>query len=57
MEEFALGEKFASSEELNTKIKSYANSRSIQLCHSDSRTLEAAKKSGESKERIGVLPH
>lgn len=41
---FAVGEKFASYDELKTKIKAYENSRSVQLCHSDSRTLEAAKK-------------
>ena len=40
----AVGEKFESYDELKTKIKTYENSRSIQLCHSDSRTLEAAKK-------------
>ena len=57
VEDFAVGEKFASYEELKTKIKAYENSRSIRLCHCDSRTLEAAKKSGaESKEGFGVLP-
>ena len=41
---FAVGEKFASYDELKTKITAYENSRSVQLSHSDSRTLEAAKK-------------
>ena len=41
---FVVGEKFASYEDLKAKITAYEKSRSIQLCHSDSRTLEAAKK-------------
>ena len=40
---FAVGEKFAY-DELKTKVNAYEISRSVQLCHSDSRTLEAAKK-------------
>ena len=32
---FAVGEKFASYDELKTKIKAYENSRSVQLCYSE----------------------
>ena len=41
---FAIGERFSSYEELKAKITAYENARSTQLCHSDSRTLEAARK-------------
>ena len=41
---FAVGDKFYTYDELKKKIDAYERFRSVQLCHSDSRTLEAAKK-------------
>ena len=41
---FSLGEKFESFEAVRGKISRYKESHSVQLCRSDSRTLEAAGK-------------
>ncbi len=41
---FEIGESFHSYSDLEAKVKSYEKSRSIQLTHRDSRTLEAASK-------------
>ena len=41
---FEIGESFSSYSDLDAKVKSYEKSRSIQLTHRDSRTLEAASK-------------
>lgn len=39
-----IGKKFSSYKELDDQIKAYEIARSIQLCHRDSRTIEAARK-------------
>ena len=41
---FAIGEKFSSYSALKEKISAYEESTNIQLNHSDSKTLEAARK-------------
>ena len=41
---FEIGECFSSYSDLESKVKSYEKSRSVQLTHRDSRTLEAARK-------------
>lgn len=41
---FVVGECFSSYKQLDDKVKAYEKSRSVQLGHRDSRTLEAAKK-------------
>lgn len=46
---FDVGEKFLSYEALKDKVSAYECSRNVQLCHSDSRTLEAAKKRAPRK--------
>ncbi len=40
---FVIGEKFSSYDNLKDKISSYESTKCVQLYHSDSRTLEAAK--------------
>jgi hypothetical protein len=46
---FAVGEKFSSYDTLKDKISGYESSRSVQRYHSDSRTLEAARKRAPRK--------
>ena len=41
---FHVGESFSSYTALESKIKSYEKSRSVQLTHRDSRTLDGARK-------------
>ena len=41
---FTVGDKFSSYDELREKISQYEQSRSVQLNHNDSRTLESARK-------------
>ena len=41
---FVVGEKFSSYDELKAKVSTYEKSRCVQLCRSDSRTLDAARK-------------
>ena len=43
-DEFVIGEKFSSYDELNAKIKTYQGNRFVQLAKRDSRTLEMAKR-------------
>ena len=46
---FVVGEKFSTYDELKEKIEAYERTRNVQFCHSDSRTLEAAKKRAPRK--------
>jgi len=41
---FEIGESFSSYSDLEDKVKAYEESRSVQLTHRDSRTLESAQK-------------
>ena len=41
---FVVGEKFSSYDELKAKVSTYEKSKCVQLCCSDSRTLDAARK-------------
>ena len=59
---FVVGEKFSSYDELKAKVSTYENSRCIQLCRSDSRTLDAARKRvprkvESAKKGFGILPY
>ena len=48
---FNVGDKFSTYDELKRKITAYENNYSVQLYHSDSRTLEAANKRAPRKAR------